>query len=125
MTNRTTWILAAIFALGSAGSAHAAASGPSLSAGGNTLAGPGATSVSAGGTTEIFAHSGGGPPDVCVTVVNKGRVPVSFEITGATNPTALVPVAGSRGLCAEDVTAVEVVCAEEQTCSVQWRVDDN
>ena len=121
----TTFLLATTLLLVQAAPASAAGKGGSLGAGGQTMAGPGTVSVPAGGTQEVFQHSGGGPSDACVTVVNTGRVPVSVEVAGATTPVMSVPVGATHAACVEDLVGIEFQCAQEQPCAAQWRVDRN
>ena len=124
MTKQTTWILAAALVIGAAGSAHAGATAPALTATDNTRAGPGAISIPVGGTERIFFHSGG-TTDLCVTVTNTGRAPIGINVTGATSPTGEAPVGGSEAVCAEDVTQIDLFCMAQTNCTAQWRVDSN
>ena len=118
------WILVAALALGLAGSASAAAK-TTLGTGNNTVAGPGSTSIAAGGSETIFLHPGN-TSDLCTTVVNSGKVAVTVNITGGSSPSGAVSVNGSKAVCADDVTQVDLTCpAEGSDCAAQWRVDDN
>src|SRR5262245_31148233 len=125
MTTRKTIpaILAFALSLGLAAAAGAAAKS-TLAATNNTIAGPGTVSIAAGASERIFLHSGG-TTDLCVTVVNSGKLPVGIAVTGATSPTGEVGANGSEAVCAEDVTQVDLVCNQEQNCAAQWRIDDN
>jgi len=116
-------ILVAALALGLAGSASAAAKG-TLTAGNNTVAGPGTISILAGGTEHIFTHPAN-TSDLCATVVNTGKDPVSVNVTGASAPTGSVPGGGSKAVCADDVTLIDLVCPGDKNCTAQWRVDQN
>jgi hypothetical protein len=117
-------VLAAAFLMASAAPA-AAAKGGSLTAGGQTSAGPGAVTVAAGGTQEVFSSSSAAATDSCVTVANTGRVPIFAEVTGVTTNLMSVGPGDTLAACVEDLTGVEMQCAQEQPCSAQWRVDRN
>jgi len=119
----TRWILVAALALGLAGSASAASKG-TLTATNNTLAGPGTVAIAAGGTAHVFTQAGGNS-DVCATVVNTGRASVTVNVTGEGEAAGGdVPAGGTGAVCTDDATDVNVVCAGESDCAVQWRVDD-
>lgn len=90
----------------------------------NTIAGPGAVSVGIGGSETVFSHPTGS--DVCVTVANTGKVPVGIGITGASSASTSVPAGGTKAVCSDDTTAIDLTCGEESNdCAAQWRVDEN
>jgi hypothetical protein len=72
----------------------------------------------------VFTDSAG-TSNVCVTVVNSGKSQLTLTITGVTTPSADVAGGGTRALCVEDVQFVDLVCSGPNSCSAQWRVDDN
>jgi hypothetical protein len=111
-----------MFALALAGPA-AAATKANLAATDNTVAGPGVTSVTAGGTERIFSNPN--MSDVCVTVVNTGKLPIGVSIVGASSASSEVPVGGSTAVCSDDTTAIDLTCTQDSKCAAQWRVDDN
>jgi hypothetical protein len=102
----------------------AAASKASLVPGGRTVAGPGAVSLAPAVQERVFTDSTGAS-NVCVTVVNGGKSQLTLTITGATSPSADVAGGATRALCAEDVQFVDLACTGPNSCSAQWRVDDN
>lgn len=115
--------LVALLALGLAGPALAAKTA-SLTVTNNTIGGPGTASVAIGGTEQVFSHPTG--TDVCVTVLNTGKVPVGVSITGVSSASSSVPAGGGKTVCSDDTTAIDLSCAEESTsCAAQWRVDEN
>jgi hypothetical protein len=106
-----------------AGPAFAAAKA-NLTATNNTIAGPGTATVAVAGSGRIFSHPSAS--SVCVTVANTGKVPVGISITGADSATTSVAAGGTKALCSDDTTAIDLTCGEENTdCAAQWRVDDN
>lgn len=110
-------------ALGLAAPALAAKTA-SLTATNNTIAGPGSASLDVGSSETVFSHPTGS--DVCVTVVNTGKSSVGVSITGVSSASTSVPVGGSKGVCSDDTTAIDLSCGEETSgCAAQWRVDDN
>jgi hypothetical protein len=119
----TRWILVAALALGLAGSASAASKG-TLTPTNNTVAGPGTTPIAASATERVFIHPSNGS-DLCVTVTNTGKVPVDVSVTGASSPTGSVSVGATEAVCADDVTQVDLTCAQASDCAAQWRVDSD
>ena len=116
-------LVALSLSLGLAAPAFAAKSA-GLTATNNTLAGPGATSLEAGSSDEVFSHPTGS--DVCVTVANNGKVPVGVSITGASSASTTVAVGGTKAVCSDDTTAIDITCGEETNgCTAEWRVDEN
>jgi hypothetical protein len=116
--------LVVLLALGLAAPAFAATKS-NLTVTNNTIAGPGAVSVAVGGSEQVFSHPTTGT-DVCVTVVNTGKVPVGVSITGTSSASTSVPAGGSKAVCSDDTTAIDLTCGEESNaCAAQWRVDEN
>ena len=102
-----------------------AATKSTLSATNNTIAGPGSASVAPGGSETVFSNPGAST--ACVTVVNTGKSPVGVDISGGNAATTSVAAGGTKGVCSDDLTGVDLTCdAEEKAdCTAQWRVDDN
>jgi hypothetical protein len=116
-------LTSAALVLGLSGPA-VAASKASLAPGGRTVAGPGAVSLAPAAQERVFTDAAA-TSNVCVTLVNGGKSQLTLTITGATTPSADVAGGGTRALCAEDVQFVDVICSGPNSCSGQWRVDDN
>jgi len=94
-----------------------------LAATNNTIAGPGAISIGIGSSETVFSHPTGS--DVCVTVVNTGKAALTVAVTGVSSASPSVPAGGSKAVCSDDTTAIDLTCGEESNCSAQWRVDEN
>jgi hypothetical protein len=100
-----------------------AATKTSLTATNNTIAGPGTSAIAIGGSEQVFSHPSAN--DVCVTVANTGKVPVGVSITGASSASTSVPAGGTKTVCSDDTTAIDLTCGEESNdCAAQWRVDE-
>jgi hypothetical protein len=63
--------------------------------------------------------------DVCVTLANSGREPVTLTLTGDTTPSIVVNPGDVRAQCVDGVQFVDVICSGQNSCSAQWRVDLN
>jgi len=114
--------VALVLTLGLAAPAFAAPKA-NLTSTNNTIAGPGTAPFAIGGSERIFSHPTGS--DVCVTVVNTGKVSVGVSITGVSSASIDVPAGGSKAVCSDDTTAIDLTCTQETACAAQWRVDDN
>ncbi len=118
--------LAAALILGMAGTAMAAKSG-GLSAGGRTLAGPATSNLAAGATETVYTHAATNT-DACGTVVNASKASaVRMTLVGPAASTAIFDVSagGSGSLCKDQLIRMDLTCLGGDSCSTQWRVDDN
>jgi len=118
--------LVAALILGMAGPAVAAKSVP-LTAGGRTLAGPGTTSLAGNATQTVYTHSTTNT-DACGTLIN-GSKTTSMRLTlvgpAASTATWDVVPGGSGTLCKDGLVRMDLTCLGGDSCSAQWRVDDN
>jgi hypothetical protein len=114
--------LALLFA--SATPAFAAGKAGALVAAGRTISGPGTVNLGTG--AQLRAHSDPeAATDICVTVANTGREPVTLTLTGATTPSIVVNPGETRAQCVDDIQFVDVICSGANSCTAQWRVDLN
>ena len=104
--------------------ALAAGKAGELVAAGRTLSGPGTVNLSTG--TQLRVHSDpSANTDVCVTLANAGREPVTLTLTGDTTPSIVVNPGDVRAQCVDGVQFVDVICSGQNSCTAQWRVDLN
>jgi len=120
----THCLLAAAILLAPAAPSLAAGKGLNLAAGGRTIAGPGAVSIAMGDTVRVHEDPTVNR-DVCVTLVNAGSAQLTLTLTGDTTPTTTVNPGVSKALCVANVHYVDVSCTGVNSCSAQWRVDQD
>ena len=106
-----------------AGPAMAAAKG-GLAAGGRTVSGPGSFQLDMGAQVRIHEDPVANR-DVCVTLVNTGSSQLTLALTGATNPTTTVNAGEQKALCVGNVEHADVSCTGTNSCTGQWRVDQD
>jgi len=86
-----------------------------LPPGGQTIGGPGQFTFTSNGQS-IYFTSGSNPPNVCVTVVNRGDL-IDIKLTSTVVNTACSPEPGETvTCCAESVTSVAVACIDSGDC---------
>lgn len=117
-------LLAAALLLAPAAPVLAAAKGPNLVAGGRTLAGPGVVALAMGGSLRVHEDPTVNR-DVCVTLANTGSSQLTLLLTGDTTPSVTVESGATRSMCVGNVHYVDVSCTGANSCSGQWRVDQD
>ncbi len=116
--------LAGILMLAWATPALAAKSVPLL-VGGRTLGGPGTASLAPNATVTVYTDADGSA-DACATVVVSGSAAVRLSMVAGTTSTIDVPVGASGALCKDNLQRVDLIClGATNSCSAQWRVDNN
>jgi hypothetical protein len=95
-----------------------------LVAAGRTLSGPGTVNLGTGAQLRVHTDPGAST-DVCATVANSGREPVTLTLTGDTTPSIVVNPGDVRAQCVDNVQFVDVICSGANSCTAQWRVDLN
>jgi len=99
-----------------------AAKSAGLAPGGRTLAGPASSTVAVNATVTVFSN---GNRNACATLLNVGKSAVRLATIGGNTSTIDVPAGGSGALCKASLAQVDLTCIGLDTCSAQWRVDDN
>jgi hypothetical protein len=114
--------LASVLAAGTP--ALAAGKTGDLVAAGRTLSGPGTVNLATGAQLRVHSDPVANT-DVCVTLANSGREPVTLTLTGDTTPSIVVNPGEVRAQCVDGVQFVDVICSGQNSCTAQWRVDLN
>ena len=116
--------------IGSSGSSSSSSSSTSvelvsLGATSNTIAGPGSFTDDRANPEQntIYQVFGGAAVDVCLTILNRGRLGDVQTIVDGVEVGDVVKPRRTRARCFAAPTSIELGCRSGGTCDAVWRID--